>query len=118
MKGNSESMTENNEQNHDQSNKKLFQKGGLPGPGRGKKKKQEPLTFDQIELALQKDLTSPDAKVRHPAVKLLLALKKQFGQPSNSQRIDPAVKQALQGYTDDLFSDEDRQEADEGDITD
>lgn len=90
---------------------------GFAGPGRGKKKKQEPLTFEQIELALQKDLTSSDAKVRHPAVKLLLALKKQLGQPFNSATIDPAIKKALQGYTDDLFSVEEMQETGEDDIT-
>ena len=64
---------------------KLFQEGGLPGPGRGHKSDKpeiqaKPLTMDDIESALQQDLSSKDPKVRHPATRLLLALKKQVGQ--------------------------------------
>jgi hypothetical protein len=110
-------MTENNEQNHDRNNKKLFQKGGLPGPGRGKKTPLEPLTLEQIEASLQKDLSNSDPKIRHNATKIYLMLKKQMGESKKNQAIDPNVQQALQGYTDDLFSVEDIQEVDEDDIT-
>ena len=112
-------MTESSEQNHDQSsdqnNKKLFQKGGLPGPGRGKKKPLEPLTLEQIEAGLQKDLLNSDPKIRHGATRLLIMLKKQTGESPNNPAIDPLVQQALQGYTTDLF-DDDIVEADEDDI--
>jgi len=57
-----------------------FKAGDKPGPGRGNKKPVKPLTIEQIELALQLDLKSKDPKVRHPATRLLLALKKQIGQ--------------------------------------
>ena len=110
-------MIENNEQSSDQNNKKLFQKGGLPGPGRGKKKPPKPLTLEQIEGELQKDLRNSDPKIRHNATKIYLMLKKQMGEVGNDQTIDPSVYAALQGYTDDLFSVEDMQEADEDDIT-
>lgn len=113
-------MTESSEQNHDQSsdqnNKKLFQKGGLPGPGRGKKKPLEPLTLKQIEVGLQKDLLNSDPKIRHGATRLLIMLKKKSDESPNNPAIDPLVQQALQGYTDDLFSVEDIQEVDENDI--
>jgi hypothetical protein len=110
-------MEENNSNNESQNDKKLFQKGGLPGPGRGKKKPLKPLTLEQIEAGLQKDLLNSDSKVRHGATRLLIMLKKQTGESPNNPAIDPQVQQALQGYTDDLFSVEDMQEADEDDIT-
>ncbi len=110
-------MEENNSNNESQNNKKLFRKGGLPGPGRGKKKPPKPLTLLEIEGELQKDLRNSDPKIRHNATKIYLMLKKQMGESTNSATIDPNVRKALAGYTDDLFGDEDVQETDEDDIT-
>ena len=63
----------------------VYKVGDKPGPGRGHKVDKpeiqaKPLTMNDIESALQIDLSSKDPKVRHPATRLLLALKKQVGQ--------------------------------------
>lgn len=54
-----------------------------------------PLTMDQIELALQADLKSDDPKVRHPATRLLLALRKQEGQVNSATVMDPWVMELI-----------------------
>ena len=78
-------MTKAKKASKEKTTDKLFKEGGKPGPGRGHKVDKpeiqaKPLTMNDIESALQQDLQSKDPKVRHPATRLLLALKKQVGQ--------------------------------------
>ena len=69
-----------------------FISGSKGGPGRGKKK-QKKISIDEIELALQQDLRSRDPKIRHPAVKLLLMLKRQMKEPEDDTPIiDPVLQ--------------------------
>jgi hypothetical protein len=103
-------MNKNDERKQEQNSKKLFQKGGLPGPGRGKKKPFKPITIEQIERSLQQDLRSRDPKIRHPAVKLLLTLKKQSEEPDNSQTLDPVVQEVLSAHFRYLFEDHEVEE--------
>jgi hypothetical protein len=104
----------NDERKQEQNSKKLFQKGGLPGPGRGKKKPLKPLTFAEIEQFLQSDLRSSDSKVRHNATRLLLMLKRQqVSESDNSQTLDPVVKEALSAYAGYLFEDPEVEEVEE-----
>ena len=83
--------------------KRLFQKGGKPGPGRGHKLNKsdspvKPVTMADIENALQQDLQSKDPKVRHPATRLLLALKKQVGQSDADATVMDRWVQELIGF--------------------
>ena len=96
----------NNEEKQGQNSKKLFQKGGLPGPGRGKKKPLKPMPVEEIEQSLQQDLRSRDPKIRHPAIKLLLLIKKQRKEPDNKQTVlEPVVQKALAAFAGHLFKD-------------
>ncbi|MDH3719983.1 MAG: hypothetical protein OET07_14860 [Desulfobacteraceae bacterium] len=52
-----------------------FLPGSPGGPGRSIRAKK-PISFAKIEQSLQDDLKSTDPKVRHPATKILLALRK------------------------------------------
>ena len=87
-----------------------FKTGDSPGPGRGHKKPVKPLTIEQIELALQLDLKSKDPKIRHPATRLLLQLKKQQAQAdarlsaSDDTVIDPGIQAALGDRLDKILS--------------
>ena len=66
--------------------------GSRGGPGRGNKK-QKKIGIDEIELALQQDLRSKDPKIRHPAVKLLLMLRRQENKTdADSEILDPDLQ--------------------------
>jgi hypothetical protein len=66
----------------------------LPGPGRSKKV-FKPMTIDDVELALSQDLRSDDPKVRLPATRLLLQLKRQFPEQDDSQVLHPFTQRVL-----------------------
>ena len=80
------------EMGKERNTKGQFAKGWAGGPGRGKKN-QKKISIDEIELALQQDLRSKDPKIRHPAVKLLLMLKRQMKEPEDDTPIlDPVLQ--------------------------
>ena len=90
-------MSENGgltEANTDQirDEKGRFVSGSKGGPGRGNRK-QKKISIDEIEQALQQDLKSKDPKVRHPAVKLLLMLRRQENKPdADTEILDPVLQ--------------------------
>ena len=89
MKNNGQLTEAYTDQKRDE--KGCFLPGNSGGPGRGNRK-QKKISIDEIELALQQDLRSKDPKVRHPAVKLLLMLKRQENKPDADTEIDPVLR--------------------------
>ena len=103
-------MSENGgltEANTDQirDEKGRFVSGSKGGPGRGNRK-QKKISIDEIEQALQQDLRSKDPKIRHPAVKLLLMLKRQSKEPENDTSILDPVLQRMYDYCFDSLKDD------------
>jgi hypothetical protein len=102
-------MTKNKTEKQGKNGKKLFQKGGAPGPGRGKKKPLKPITLEEIEQRLQSDLAHKDPKIRHAATKLLLVLKKTKldDGPEELTMLDPRLQKVfgvlMGGLLDDLY---------------
>ena len=90
MTKNGELTGANTDQKRDEKGR--FVSGSKGGPGRGNRK-QKKISIDEIELALQQDLRSKDPKVRHPAVKLLLMLRRQEKKPdADTEILDPVLK--------------------------
>ena len=90
MKDNGQLTEANTDQIRDEKGR--FISGSKGGPGRGNRK-QKKISIDEIELALQQDLRSKDPKVRHPAVKLLLMLRRQENKPdADTEILDPVLQ--------------------------
>jgi hypothetical protein len=98
-----------------ETKKKLFVKGGAPGPGRGHKKKKARKTFSEIEDMLFRDLESSDPKIRHAATKLLLQLRKESGKTGNEATLTPLMQEILGERIDRLLDDPDVEEAEDQD---
>ena len=103
--------------NQKETEGKLFTKGGPGGPGRGNKKPLKKLTLSEIEEHLQHDLRSSDAKIRHNATKLLLAIRKQGGTKDTSPVLDSRIAKIIGKYvTNDLLGNEDITEVNDNNL--
>jgi hypothetical protein len=70
-----------------------FEKGYSGGPGRGRKRKSaRSVSLEEIEGYLLPDLKSRDPKVRHPATRLLIALKNKMPDPDNQPFLEPKIE--------------------------
>jgi hypothetical protein len=71
-----------------------FLPGSPGGPGR---KTLKPISLSAIEMNLQQDLKSTDAKIRHNATKLLLLLRKaqSLDDPEGLTMLDPRLQKVL-----------------------
>jgi len=109
-------MAENgiNDGNKSERNEKgQFVKGNQGGPGRSNTSIQS-LSLEDIERALAKDLKSRDPKIRHPATRLLLTLKKLQGSrdTADSAVINPVVLKIVSKHIEELIDDGSIVEAD------
>ena len=95
---------ENIDENESETTKKLFVKGGAPGPGRGNKKPSKRVTFEEIEGWLQDDLKNRDPKIRHSATKLLMILRDKMEKQNqgNVNVIPPIVLELLNAKADQI----------------
>lgn len=95
-------MDEKKDEKRDEKGR--FKKGFSGGPGRGKKSLRK-LTIEEVELALTEDLRSKDPRVRLPATRLLLQLKRQFPDQDDRPLLDPSVQRYIDSKAVDLGSD-------------
>ena len=71
-------MKKKQKETESKTEKKLFTKGGKPGPGRGHRKPVKPLDSDEFEAVIAEGLRSKDGKERAVWARVRLAYEKQI----------------------------------------